>query len=46
MEYAMKIDSMSDEIFRYMNFDQIASFQSGAEKGKQIAAVQIEEVKM
>ena len=46
MEYANKIDSMSDEIFRYMNFDQIASFQSGAEKGKQIAAVQIEEVKM
>lgn len=46
MEYANKIDSMSDEIFRYMNFDQIASFQSGAEKGKKIAAVQIEEVKM
>ncbi|MFT6220701.1 MAG: aconitate hydratase 2/2-methylisocitrate dehydratase [Candidatus Endobugula sp.] len=46
MEYANKIDSMSDEIFRYMNFDQIASFQSGAEKGKQIAAVQIEDVKM
>ena len=46
MEYAMTIDSMSDEIFRYMNFDQIASFKAGAEKGKQIAAVQIEEVKM
>lgn len=46
MEYAMKIDSMSDEIFRYMSFDQIASFQSGAEKGKLIAAVQIEDVKM
>jgi len=46
MEYANKIDSMSAEIFRYMNFDQIASFQSGAEKGKQIAAVQIEEVKI
>jgi aconitate hydratase 2 / 2-methylisocitrate dehydratase len=46
MEYAMKIDSMSDEIFRYMNFDQIASFQAGAEKGKLIAAVQIEDVKV
>jgi aconitate hydratase 2/2-methylisocitrate dehydratase len=46
MEYAMKIDSMSDEIFKYMNFDQIASFQSGAEKGKLIAAVQIEDVKV
>lgn len=46
MEYASKIDSMSDEIFKYMNFDQIASFQDGAEEGKKIAAVQIEEVKM
>ena len=44
MEYANKIDSMSDEIFRYMNFDQIESFQKGAEKGKRIAAVQIEDV--
>ncbi len=44
MEYANKIDSMSDEIFRYMNFDQIASFQKGAEEGKRIAAVQIEDV--
>lgn len=44
MEYAMKIDSMSDEIFRYMNFDQIASFQKGAEEGERIAAVQIQDV--
>jgi aconitate hydratase 2/2-methylisocitrate dehydratase len=44
MEYASKIDSMSDEIFRYMNFDQIESFQKGAEEGKRIAAVQIEDV--
>lgn len=46
MEYAMKIDSMSDEIFRYMNFDQIASFQKGADEGKLIAATLIEDVKM
>ncbi len=46
MEYASKIDSMSDEIFKYMNFDQIASFQKGADEGKRIAATQIEEVKM
>lgn len=45
-EYASKIDSMSDEIFRYMNFDQIESFQKGAEEGKRIAAVEIEEVKV
>ncbi len=44
MEYAMKIDSMSDEIFRYMNFDQIASFQKGAEDGQRIAAIQIQDV--
>ncbi len=46
MEYASKIDSMSDEIFKYMNFDQIASFQKGADEGKLIAATQIEDVKM
>ena len=46
MQYAAQINSMADEIFRYMNFDQIASFQAGAAKGKQIAAVQIEEVKV
>lgn len=46
MEYASKIDSMSDEIFKYMNFDQIESFQKGAEDGKRIAATQIEEVKV
>ena len=46
MEFAMKIDSMSDEIFRYMNFDQMKSFQDAADKGKRIAAVQLEEVAM
>jgi aconitate hydratase 2/2-methylisocitrate dehydratase len=44
MEYASKIDSMSDEIYRYMNFDQIESFQKSAEQGKLIAAQQIVEV--
>ncbi|ODS22986.1 bifunctional aconitate hydratase 2/2-methylisocitrate dehydratase [Candidatus Endobugula sertula] len=46
MEYAKSIDAMSDEIFNYMNFDQIASFQAGAKKGQQIAAVHIEDVTM
>ncbi len=45
MEYASKIDSMSSEIFRYMNFDQIESFKAGAEEGKRIAAVEVEEVR-
>ncbi|MFW2421796.1 MAG: bifunctional aconitate hydratase 2/2-methylisocitrate dehydratase [Porticoccaceae bacterium] len=44
MEYASKIDSMSSEVYRYMNFDQIADFQAGAEKGKTIAATQIVDV--
>jgi aconitate hydratase 2/2-methylisocitrate dehydratase len=44
MQYANEINSMSDEIFSYMNFDQIESFQKGAEKGKRIAAVQIQDV--
>lgn len=46
LDYASKIDSMSDEIFRYMNFDQMESFRAGAEEGKRIAAVQIEEVRV
>lgn len=44
MEYANKIDSMASEIYRYMNFDQIESFQASAERGKLIAAEQIVEV--
>ncbi|MBQ0720808.1 MAG: bifunctional aconitate hydratase 2/2-methylisocitrate dehydratase [Gammaproteobacteria bacterium] len=43
LEHASQIDSMSDEIYRYMNFDQIASFQAAAEDGKRIAAEQIVE---
>ena len=44
MEYASKIDSMAAEVYRYMNFDQIESFQKSAEQGKLIAAEQIVEV--
>ncbi len=44
MEYADKIQSMSAEVFRYMNFDQIAAFQKGAEDGKRIAATQVDVV--
>ena len=44
MEYARNLDSMSDEIYRYMNFDQIAAYQESADEGKRIAAVQIEEL--
>jgi aconitate hydratase 2/2-methylisocitrate dehydratase len=44
LEYASKIDSMSAEVYRYMNFDQIESFHKAAEQGKMIAAQQIVEV--
>ena len=33
LEYAGKIDSMADEIYRYMNFDQVVAFQQLAEDG-------------
>ncbi|MEP5766538.1 MAG: bifunctional aconitate hydratase 2/2-methylisocitrate dehydratase [Halieaceae bacterium] len=44
LEYAARLDSMSDEIYRYMNFDQIAEFQSRADEGARIAAVEIQEL--
>lgn len=46
LEYASKIDSMSADIFKYMNFDQIEKFVKGADEGKRIAAVEIEEVRI
>jgi len=46
LEYARKLDAMSSEIYRYLNFDQIENFQRGAEDGKRIAAVEITEVAM
>jgi aconitate hydratase 2/2-methylisocitrate dehydratase len=44
-EYAANINSMADEIYRYMNFDQIAEFRKSAEEGARIAAVEIHELK-
>ena len=32
MEYARNIDSMASDIYRYMNFDQIAEYQDKADK--------------
>jgi len=43
-EYAKDLNSMSAEIYRYMNFDQIEEFQKSAEEGKRIAAMEIQEV--
>ena len=44
LEYAGKIDSMADEIYRYMNFDQVVAFQKLAEDGERIAATIIDAV--
>ncbi|HUH38319.1 MAG TPA: bifunctional aconitate hydratase 2/2-methylisocitrate dehydratase [Spongiibacteraceae bacterium] len=44
MEYASKLDAMASEIYRYMNFDQIAEFQKGAEEGQRIAATVVDVV--
>jgi len=40
MDYAKDLDLMSDEIYRYMNFDEIDSYQSVAEKFIPIAVVE------
>ncbi len=46
LEYAKRIESMASDIYRYLNFDTIESFQKGAEDGKRIAAIEITEVSM
>lgn len=46
MEYAKNLDSMSSEIYRYLNFDQISEFQKSAEEGKRISAVEVTEVRV
>ena len=43
-QYAANLNSMSAEIYRYLNFDQIEEFQKSAEEGKRIAATEIQEV--
>ncbi|BDX05643.1 bifunctional aconitate hydratase 2/2-methylisocitrate dehydratase [Planctobacterium marinum] len=35
MEYASKIQSMSAEVFRYLNFDQMPDFKAAEEKAKE-----------
>ena len=44
MSYADELDSMASEIYRYMKFNEIQSFQSLADDGQKIAATLIEEV--
>jgi aconitate hydratase 2/2-methylisocitrate dehydratase len=44
LEYAQNLDAMADDIYRYLNFDQIAEFQAKSDAGARIAAVEIQEV--
>ena len=44
MTYAEELNSMAGEIYRYMNFNEIQSFQALADDGRKIAATLIEEV--
>ena len=44
MTYADELDSMAAEIYRYMNFNEIQSFQALADDGQRIAAPLIEDV--
>ena len=37
LEYASKIDSMSSEIYKYLNFDQVPEFLQAANDGKSLA---------
>jgi aconitate hydratase 2/2-methylisocitrate dehydratase len=45
LEYTQSLNTMGEEVYRYLNFDQMTSFTDAAEKGKKISAVQIEEVR-
>jgi len=44
MEYAKDLDAVADDVYRYMSFDQVESFQKAANEVK-INAVQIDVVK-
>jgi len=41
LKYASELDSMSDEIYRYMNFDQILEIQKSAEEGQPAALSEV-----
>ncbi len=45
LAYAENLDAMADDIYRYLNFDQIKAFRDNAEEGARIAAVEIEQVR-
>ncbi|MBL4827693.1 MAG: bifunctional aconitate hydratase 2/2-methylisocitrate dehydratase [Spongiibacteraceae bacterium] len=44
MHFVKDLDSMSNDIYRYLNFNEIEAYQNAADEGKRIAAVQIQEL--
>lgn len=44
MHYAQNLNSMSSDIYRYLNFNEIESYQKAADEGKRIAAVEVQTV--
>jgi aconitate hydratase 2/2-methylisocitrate dehydratase len=46
LKFMAEINTLGKDIYRYLNFNEIASFQSAAEDGRRIGAVQIDTVKV
>ena len=44
MQYMANIDTMSEEIYRYLNFNEIADYMEAAEQAKNIPLTNIQEV--
>lgn len=44
LEYTKDLNSMASDIYRYLNFNEIESYQKAANEGKRIAAVEIQNV--
>ena len=41
MNFSKNIDSMSEEIYKYMNFDQISQYKEKADEGKKISLIEV-----
>ena len=44
MVYMKNVDTMSNEIYRYLNFNEIKSYMEAAENAKNIPLVNVREV--
>jgi len=44
MTYMQSLDTMQGDIYRYLNFNEIASFQEAADRAKLIPLTNVQEV--